>query len=79
MSKFTWQNLHRLPAPRNCGTRMNERDRILARIAEIEQILRHTTSDDVRLTLHQALADWEKRLAPLDGNAGAPASAPSSA
>jgi hypothetical protein len=27
---------------------MNETDRILARIAEIEQILRHTTSEDVR-------------------------------
>jgi hypothetical protein len=58
---------------------MNERDRILARIAEIELILRHTTSDDVRRTLQQTLVDCEHRLTQLDARAAALAPAPSSA
>jgi hypothetical protein len=58
---------------------MKERDRVLGRIGEIEQILRETTSDDVRRTLQQALADCEQRLTRIDASAGAPASAPSNA
>ena len=57
---------------------MNERDRVLARIDEIEQILRNIQSDDVRRTLRQALADCEQQLAELDARCGAPAPTPSS-
>jgi len=52
---------------------MNERDRVLARIDEIEQILRNIQSDDVRRTLRQALADCEQQLVELDARWGAPA------
>ena len=40
----------------------NERERVLARIAEIEQTLRETESDDVRDVLLHAMADFQKRL-----------------
>jgi hypothetical protein len=47
-----------------------ERDRILARIVELELILQAMRSDDVRETLQQALADCMKRLAELNAQLG---------
>jgi len=48
----------------------NERERVLARIAEINQMLRETESEDVRQTLLDALGDCETRLAELDALLG---------
>jgi hypothetical protein len=50
-----------------------ERDRLLARIAEIRQALRHAASEDVRATLRDALDDCERRLAELDRRSTEPA------
>jgi len=44
-----------------------ERERVLARIAELHETLRHTSSPDVRQTVRKAVADCEARLAELDG------------
>ena len=44
----------------------HERDRILGRIEELQQTLRHTRSDDVRVALEQALADCRQRLRELE-------------
>ena len=43
-----------------------ERDRVLRRIEELQQTLRHTRSDDVRVALEQALDDCRARLRELD-------------
>jgi len=43
-----------------------ERDRLLRRIEELQQTLRHTRSDDVRVALEQALDDCRARLRELD-------------
>jgi hypothetical protein len=43
-----------------------ERETLLLRIAELQQTLGHTRSDDVRAALQQTLADCIIRLAELD-------------
>jgi transcription elongation GreA/GreB family factor len=48
---------------------IQERRRVLARIAQIRQMLRHTDSADVRATLLKALADCEDRLSELEAPA----------
>jgi hypothetical protein len=47
-----------------------ERERVLARVAEIEYVLRHTRSEDVREALWSALQDCLTRLAELDARLG---------
>ena len=47
-----------------------ERARVLFRIDELQQTLRHTQSDDVREAIQQALATCWKRLAALDARIG---------
>jgi hypothetical protein len=47
-----------------------ERDRVLARIGELESTLRETRSEDVRETLRQALADCMTRLSELNVQLG---------
>ncbi len=47
-----------------------ERDRVLARIGELESTLRETRSEDVRETLLQALADCMTRLSELNVQLG---------
>lgn len=44
----------------------HERDRLLRRIEELQQMLRHTRSDDVRLALEQALHDCRQRRGELE-------------
>jgi hypothetical protein len=44
----------------------HERDRILRRIEELQQMLRHTRTDDVRVALEQALDDCRQRLRELE-------------
>jgi hypothetical protein len=44
----------------------HERDRILRRIEALQQTLRHTRSDDVRVALEQALDDCRQRLSELE-------------
>jgi len=47
-----------------------ERDRILARIVELELTLPETRSEDVREMLQQALADCMKRVTELSALLG---------
>ena len=44
----------------------NERDKVLARIAELHEILRLAESEDVRHTIREAIVDCERRLIELD-------------
>ncbi len=53
-----------------------ERDRVLARVAELRHLLQRTRSADVRETLLQALAECEERLAELDEQAAPAPPAP---
>jgi hypothetical protein len=45
---------------------MDERARLLARIAELHSVLTRTSSADVRETVYHALRECEQRLAALD-------------
>jgi hypothetical protein len=47
----------------------SERDRLLARIAELHQTLAVTQSEDVHEAVRGALSDCENRLAELDVSA----------
>jgi hypothetical protein len=47
-----------------------ERERVLARVAEMEYVLRHTRSEDVREVLWSALQACLSRLAELDAVLG---------
>ncbi len=46
----------------------NERERVLARLAEIEQTLREIESEDVRDVLLHAMADFQDRLRQQDAS-----------
>ena len=50
-----------------------ERERVLARIAEIEQTLRDIKSVDLRRTLRQAIADCQAQLDQIDARDQQPA------
>ena len=45
-----------------------ERERVLARLAEIEQTLREIESEDVRDVLLHAMADFQERLKQKDAS-----------
>jgi hypothetical protein len=46
-----------------------ERDRVIARIAELRSMLRFAHSNDLREALRLAIGDCEQRLAELEGQA----------
>jgi hypothetical protein len=48
-----------------------ERERVIARIAELRATLRNTSSPDVRQTVTKATADCQARLAELDAQTAA--------
>lgn len=51
------------------GVVAEEREKLLTRIAELESALRATTSDDVRATIREAIADCERTLETLEPSA----------
>jgi len=54
------------PAAYDRGVPASERDRVVNRIASLEEANRHVSAPDVRATLVQAIEDCKKRLEQLD-------------